>query len=167
MFTLNNGDAAPSIILRSAQGEVWNLEEHRGRMVVLLFGRGVYCPTTRGDFCLWNSFNHIFGWMNADLAFIVNGGRDEHAQFAENNKIRPPILVDPDGAIGNAYGVFGVNHNDMQRDDYKNYIAPAVYLLDTEGTVNAFWLTSAPRGLPTPETLLGMLGYAQHYGWKY
>jgi len=167
MFKLHNGDQAPSIALKSAQGNDWNLEEYRGKMVILLFGRGVYCPTTRGDFCFWNSYNHIFGWMNCHLAFIVNGGQKEHAQFAENNKLRPPILIDHDGAVGDAYGVYGVNHDDMDRDDYKNYIAPSCYLIDTEGKVSAFWLLSGPRGLPTPETLLGMLGYAQHYDWKY
>jgi hypothetical protein len=65
------------------------------------------------------------------------------------------------------YGVYGVNHNDMQRDDYKNYIAPSAYLINADGTVAGCWRSSLPRGLPTAETLLGILTYAQHNDWKY
>ncbi len=101
------------------------------------------------------------------MVFLVNGGRAEHAQFVEQFKIRPPLLIDEDGAVGTAYGVYGVNHNDMKRDDYKNYIAPGVYLIDGDGQINAFWLASAPRGLPSPECMLGILGYAEHNDGKY
>ncbi len=105
--------------------------------------------------------------MNCEIAFLVNGGREEHAQFVEQFKIRPPMLIDEDGAVGEAYGVYGVNYNDKKRDDYKNYIAPAVYLIDAEGCVSCFWLLSGPRGRPSTETLLGILSYAQHNNWKY
>jgi peroxiredoxin len=105
--------------------------------------------------------------MNCELVFLVNGGRAEHTKFARDFRIRPPLLIDEDGAVGNAYGFYGVNHNDLKRDDYKNYIAPAVYLIDAEGKVACFWILSGPRGRPSPETLLGILGYAQHNNWKY
>lgn len=105
--------------------------------------------------------------MNCEIAFLVNGGREEHGRFVEQFKIRPPLLIDDDGAVGEAYGVYGVNHNNMKREDYKNYIAPAVYLIDAEGLVSCFWILSGPRGRPSPECLLGVLSYAEHNGWKY
>ena len=98
--------------------------------------------------------------MNCEIAFLVSGERAEHAAFVEQFKIRPPLLIDEDGADGAAYGVYGVNHNDKKRDDYKNYIAPAVYLIDAEGKVTCFWILSGPRGRPSPETLLGILASA-------
>jgi peroxiredoxin len=105
--------------------------------------------------------------MNCELVFLVNGGRVEHAQFVEKARLRPPLLIDEDGTVGATYGVYGVNHNDLKRDDYKNYIAPTVYLLDAEGQVSCFWILSGPRGRPSPEALLGILTYAEHNGWKY
>lgn len=167
MFKLRNGDAAPAIELTDARGNPWRLQDHRGKMVCLHFCRGEYCYTTRGEFALWDAYQHIFKKMNCELVFLVNGGRAEHATFAEQFKIRPPILIDQDGSVGEAYGVYGVNHNDKKRDDYRNYIAPAVYLIDAEGLVSCFWLLSGPRGRPSPETLLGVLAYAEHNNWKY
>jgi peroxiredoxin len=105
--------------------------------------------------------------MNTELVLLVNGGREEHARFHEQFVIRPRLLVDEDGAVGEAYGVYGVNHRDLDRDDYKNYIAPAVYLIDAEGKVSCFWILSGPRGRPSPEALLGVLALAQSNGWKY
>ncbi len=167
MFKLQNGEAAPEVVLKDTHGEEWRLSDHKGKMVVLHFCRGEYCPTTRGEFSQWDSFSHLFKKMNCELVFIVNGGREEHAQFHEKHRLRPPILIDEDGAVGETFGVYGVNHNDMQRDDYKNYIAPAVYLIDAEGEISCFWLLSGPRGRPSPECLLGVLAYAEHNNWKY
>lgn len=103
--------------------------------------------------------------MNCELVFLVNGGRAEHAQFAEQFKIRPPLLIDEDGAVGTAYGLYEVNQ--LLRDDYKIYTAPAVVLVDAEGLISCQWLLSGPRGRPSPECLLGVLGYAEHSNWKY
>ena len=101
------------------------------------------------------------------MVFLTNGGREEHKKFVEDFRIRPPFLIDEDGAVGEAYGVYGVNAGDTKRDDYKNYVAPSLYLIDAEGMVSCFWILSGPRGRPSPETLLGILGYAEHNGWKY
>lgn len=105
--------------------------------------------------------------MNCEVVFLVNGGAAEHRLFRETFKIRPRILIDADGAVGDAYGVYGVNSRELHRDDYKNYTAPSVYLLDAEGKVACFWLLSGPRGRPTPECILGILAYAEHNNWKY
>lgn len=105
--------------------------------------------------------------MNTELVFLVNGGREEHRQFRETFKIRPRILIDEDGAVGDAYGVYGVNERDMNRDDYKNYAAPSVYLIDSKGKVSSFWILSGPRGRPHPECLLGILALAKDRDWTY
>ena len=42
MFTLQNGDTAPEIVLRDARGNEWKLSDQRGKMVVLHFCRGEY-----------------------------------------------------------------------------------------------------------------------------
>jgi hypothetical protein len=58
--------------------------------------------------------------MNCEMVFLMNGGRKEHRAIAEALRMRQRILVDDDGTVGETYGVYGVNHNDMKRDDYKN-----------------------------------------------
>jgi peroxiredoxin Q/BCP len=167
MFPLNNGDAAPDFELTDVFDKQWKLSDHKGKMVFLYFGRGEYCPTTRGEFANFDSFAHLFSKMNCEMVFLMNGGRKEHRAIAEALRMRPRILVDDDGTVGETYGIYGVNHNDTKRDDYKNYIAPSAYLINADGTVAGCWRSSLPRGLPTAETLLGILVYAQHNDWKY
>ena len=54
------------------------------------------------------------------------------------------LLLDPDGSVGETYGIYEVNSHDLQRDDYPNYKAPTVYLINAEAkrvvgnTPNAF-----------------------------
>lgn len=165
MFKLNNGDVAPEIELTSATGEPWKLSDRRGKMVVLHFVRGEFCPTPRGEIPYWDNFAHIFAQMNCEIAFLSNGGREEYRKFAEFMRLRSPILIDENGAIGEAYGVYGVNT--PVKGDLKTYMAPSVYLIDAEGKVSCFWILSGPRGRPSPESLLGILAYAQHNDWKY
>jgi peroxiredoxin Q/BCP len=167
MFKLKNGDAAPDFTLVDCLGKPFTLSEKRGKMVCLYFARGEYCPTTRGEFANFNGYSRLFPKMNCQLAFVVNGGSEQHAKFAREFRMNLPILIDENGEVGDTYGIYGVNHNDMRRGEYKNYIAPGVYLIDGEGEINAFWLSSAPRGMPSPECILGILGYAEHNGGKY
>ncbi|HEY0073125.1 MAG TPA: hypothetical protein VGB77_03415 [Abditibacteriaceae bacterium] len=103
--------------------------------------------------------------MNCEMVFLVNGGREEHAQFVEQFKIRPPLLIDEEGSVGTAYGLYEVNQ--PFRENYPIYTAPAVVLVDAEGLISCQWLLSGPRGRPSPECLLGILSYAEHNGWKY
>ncbi|HEX9997133.1 MAG TPA: redoxin domain-containing protein [Abditibacterium sp.] len=167
MFKFQNGDAAPDFTLLDCLGTPWTLSAQKPRMVCLYFARGEYCPTTRGEFANFNGYSRLFPKMNCSFAFVVNGGREPHAKFAREFRMSLPILIDETGEIGDKYGIYGVNHNDLRRDDYKNYVAPGVYVIDGEGEINAFWLASAPRGLPSPECILGILGYAEHNGGKY
>lgn len=164
MFPLKNGDPAPEIALRDVDGKEWRLSDRSGKLVILLFGRGEFCPTGKVEFARWNSYARLFPQLNGEFAFVVNGGRQEHARFAEQLGIRLPILVDEDGGVGEAYGVYGVN---AQGRGYSTYEAPSVYLIDGEGKVACSWRLTGPRGLPSPECLLGILGYAEHNGGKY
>jgi peroxiredoxin len=164
MYPLKNGDPAPEIVLSNTHGERWRLRDHRGKMVLLLFGRGEYCPTGRAEIGRWSSYAGQFPKLNCEMVVIVNGGREQHARLAEALQLRIPILIDAGGAVGETYGIYGVN---SQEADYPGYRAPSVYLLDAEGKVACCWRLTGPRGLPSPECLLGILAYAEHNGWKY
>jgi peroxiredoxin len=165
MFKLHNGDDAPEIHLTSVQGDEWKLSDRKGKMVALHFVRGEFCPTPRGEIAYWDNFAHIFAKMNCEIAFLANGGREEYKRYAENLRLRSPILIDPDGVVGEAYNVYGVNT--PFKEGYNTYLAPSVYLIDAEGKIACFWILSGPRGRPSPESLLGILCYAQANGWKY
>lgn len=164
MYPVKNGDVAPVFAVQDVQGAEWSLRDQLGKMVILVFGRGEYCPTARAEFARWSSYARLFPKLNCEMAFVVNGGREQHAQYAESARIAARILVDEGGAVGEAYGVYGVN---SKGPAYPGYEAPSVYLIDAEGKVACCWRLTGPRGVPSPECLLGILGYAEHNGWKY
>jgi peroxiredoxin len=108
---------------------------------------------------------HIINGMNTELVYMVRGGREEHRRFREEFKIRPRILVDEDGKIGEMLDIYEPHHK--LSDDYYYYMASSVYLIDSKGNLSCFWISSGPRGRPSPECLLGILALAQKNDWTY
>jgi peroxiredoxin len=103
--------------------------------------------------------------MNTELVFLIRDGREEHRQFRDTFKIKPRILIDDDGKVGDAYQIY--QPHCQLPDSYRYYMAPAVYLIDAAGDLSCYWILSGPRGRPSPECLLGILAYAAHNDWKY
>jgi peroxiredoxin len=122
--------------------------------------------TTRGEFAYWDTFQHIFKKNNTELVFLVRGGREQHRRFREEFKIRPRILIDEDGSVGERLEIYGP-HEQRPDGGYHYYMAPAVFLVDSKGNLSCYWLLSGPRGRPSPEALLGILSLAQHSEWTY
>jgi peroxiredoxin len=108
---------------------------------------------------------HIMNGMNTELVFMVRGGREEHRVFREQFKIRPRILVDDDGAVGDRLEIY--QPHSQLKDSYHYYMAPSIFLIDSKGQLSCYWLLSGPRGRPSPEALLGILALAQKNDWTY
>jgi peroxiredoxin len=104
--------------------------------------------------------------MNSETVFMVRGGREEHRRFREEFKIRNRILIDEDGAVGEMLDVYEPHHR-LGEDGYFYYMASSVYLIDSKGRMSCFWISSGPRGRPSPETILGILALAQKNDWTY
>jgi len=108
---------------------------------------------------------HIMNGMNTELVYMVRGGREEHRKFREQFKIRPRILIDEDGAVGEMLDIY--DPHCQLPNSYLYYMASSVYLIDSKGEMSCYWISSGPRGRPSPETLLGILALAQHNDWTY
>jgi peroxiredoxin len=108
---------------------------------------------------------HIINGMNTELVFLVQGGAEEHRKFREEFKIRPRILLDPDGSVGGMLDIY--QPNCTIREDYHYYMAPSVFLVDSKGNTSCYWILSGPRGRPSPEALLGILALAKDNDWTY
>ena len=108
---------------------------------------------------------HILNGMNTELVLLVGGGREEHRVFREEFKIRPRLLIDDGGVVGDMLNIYEPHHN--LREGYDYYMAPAVYLIDQYGKLSCYWILSGPRGRPSPEALLGIISLAAKNDWTY
>jgi len=108
---------------------------------------------------------HVINGMNCELVFMVRGGREEHRLFREQFKIRPRILIDEDGVVGEMLEVY--EPHCRLPDSYAYYMASSVYLVDSRGRLSCYWISSGPRGRPSPECLLGVLALASRNDWTY
>lgn len=96
---------------------------------------------------------------------MVRGGREEHRLFREQFMIRPRILVDDEGEIGDRLEIY--EPHSQGGNAYPYYMAPSVFLIDSKGNLSCFWILSGPRGRPSPECLLGILALAKDNDWSY
>ena len=103
--------------------------------------------------------------MNCELVYLVNGGREQHKQFRETFLIRPQILIDEEGTVGQAYDVYQPNSDEGV--GHPVYKASTVYLIDQYGKIACYWISSGPRGRPDPECILGILALAKDNDWTY
>src|SRR3569833_593170 len=108
---------------------------------------------------------HIINGMNTELVYMVRGGREEHRRFREQFKIRPRILVDDDGSVGEMLDVYEPNH--QLPNSYMYYMASSVYLIVSRGKMCYYSILSGPRGRPSPEAILGILALAKDSDWTY
>lgn len=106
------GDIAPNFELTTLEGEIFNLEAHRGKVVLVNFF-ATWCPPCREELPylereIWQRFDP------EDFALIVVG-REENDEvigpFVESNGYSLPFAGDPDKAVYDRYATRFIPRN--------------------------------------------------------
>jgi DsbE subfamily thiol:disulfide oxidoreductase len=100
---------APGFSLRDLSGRPWDLADLRGGVVVLNFWAS-WCTTCRSELPSLNAL-HEQSTQQPGLTVVTILYRDEPqkaADFMEKNGYTFPVLIDPEGAVAQAYGLTGV-----------------------------------------------------------
>lgn len=144
------GDTAPSFELPGTGdvgGDVptYRLDDALGEgPIVLAFYAFDFHPGCTEQLCSirdlsWFDINpdvSVFG-ISTDRVF-------SHRAFAEQHDIEFPLLSDSDGRVAEAYGVL--------RDEllgHRHVAKRALFLLDTDGTVQYRWVGDDPEAVPS------------------
>ncbi|MFO0837839.1 MAG: redoxin domain-containing protein [Phycisphaerae bacterium] len=134
------GQPAPDFELTSADGKKVKLSDYKDKVVVLEWFN-YECPVCKGAMPLMEQTSAKYAkkgvvWLAVDSTAVRKA--TENAEFAKNNKIVNPILMDNDGKVGHLYGakttphMFVINkgtiaymgaHDDKGK---RNYIAEAL-----------------------------------------
>lgn len=120
-FTLPASGAAESKPLRS-------LSEHRGRPLVLAFYPADWSPVCGDQMALYNQVFSEFERHGAALLGISVDGAFCHQAFADDRRLRFPLLADfePKGRMAREYGVYRDADGTSER---------ALFVIDAEGVI--------------------------------
>ncbi len=111
---------APDFTLVDTKGNTWKLSDLKGQVVFVNFW-ATWCPPCRAEM---PSMQELYTTMPADtfkmLAILSNDDPALADRFAAKIGCTFPILVDPEGLTGRAYGLTGV---------------PETFIIDKKGII--------------------------------
>jgi peroxiredoxin len=143
------GTPAPDFRLPSTPDQLVSLHEFRGQPVVLVFYPADWSPVCGDQTALYNELLPEFHRFHAELIGISVDGPWCHMAFAQERKLRFPLLSDfePKGAAARQFGVYRSQDGFCER---------ALFVIDAEGIIR--WTYVSPVGInPGADGILSAL----------
>jgi peroxiredoxin Q/BCP len=140
---LTNGSTAPSFSLRSDAGDTINLDDFKGRKVVLYF-----YPKDDTSGCTVEACEFRDSWAavkrtGAALFGISPDGVESHQKFKRKYDLPFPLLADTDHAVAERYGAWG--EKSMYGRKYQGILRSTV-IIDEAGRVAKVFEKVKPKG---------------------
>ena len=120
------GDSAPDFTLPDNAGNEWRLEDHRGRVVVLLFYPGDETPVCTKQLCSLRDRWEDYMATGAEVVGISANTIASHKSFAENHNLPLKLLADTDGAVSRLYNSMSI---------FPGRTARCVFVIDAKGII--------------------------------
>ncbi len=102
---MNVGDKAPDFTLKDLHGESWNLSEHSGKVVVLLFYPGDDTPVCTAQLCSVRDNWSQYQKTGAEVVGISTDSVGSHKSFADKYSLTLKLLSDENGDVVADYGM--------------------------------------------------------------
>src|ERR1044071_3822403 len=105
---LQPGTTAPDFSLQDQSGATLTLAQLRGKPVVLAFYPADWSPVCGDQMALYNEVLTLLTDLGAQLVGLSVDSHWCHAAFAENRRLRFPLLADfePKGAVARSFGAY-------------------------------------------------------------
>lgn len=146
------GDKAPDFTLKDLDGEKWNLHEHKGKTVVLLFYPGDDTPVCTAQLCSVRDNWSQYQATGAEVVGISTDSAQSHRSFADKYSLTLKLLSDENGEVVEKYGV---------RSWLPGRSARAVVVIDKNGRVAYHKVQSLSLFRPKDEEILDAIRQAQ------
>jgi peroxiredoxin len=129
------GVPAPDFGLRSTDGEIVSLRDLRGKAVILTFYPNDWSPVCSDQLSLYNELLPEFQRLGAELFGISVDSAWCHLAFAEDRRLRIPLLADfePKGEVARRYGVYRLPDGTSER---------SLFVIDGDGIIR--WSYRSP-----------------------
>lgn len=155
MTHLEPGDAAPPFSVQDETGTAWSLDELDGSPFVLYFYPRDDTPGCTTEACQFDDAIDAFNQLKVPVLGVSDDDAESHQAFKDKHELSFPLLVDEDGALADAYGVW-VKKNIFGNEVHGN--ERTTFLIDAGGTIAHVWTNVDPDGhaadvLETVQTL--------------
>jgi peroxiredoxin len=147
--TLGSGTQAPEFTLKTTPDQSVSLKDFRGRRVILTFYPADWSPVCGDQLALYSEVLPEFQRRNAELLGISVDGIWCHLAFAQDRRLRFPLLADfePKGGVAKQYGVYREQDGTSER---------ALFVIDEDGIIR--WSHLSPIGVnPGADGILATL----------
>lgn len=132
---LTAGTTAPDFNLPSTDDEMLSLRNLRGKTIILAFYPNDWSPVCSDQLSLYNELLPEFRRLGAELFGISVDSAWCHLAFADDRRLRFPLLADfePKGEVARRYGVYRLPDGTSER---------ALFVIDGAGIIR--WSYRSP-----------------------
>jgi len=133
---LNIGDKAPAFTLPDENGKMISLSDCAGKWLVVYFYPKDDTPGCTKEACDFTDNENDFAGLNADVVGISRDDAAKHQKFILKYNLGVTLLSDPDHAVHEAYGAWGIKKN------YGKEIVGVIRstcIVSPEGEIVALW----------------------------
>lgn len=152
-MALNIGDSAPSFALYSSEKELVNLEDYRGKKVVLLFFPMSFTGVCTQELCSMRDSIADYEGLDAQVLAVSVDSIFTLAKFKEEQKLNFPLLSDFNKDASAAYGAL----YDEFVFSMKGVSRRAAFVIDGEGVVRYAEVLESAGDLPNFEAVKATL----------
>ena len=142
MAKLNSGDQAPTFKLADQNEKEVNLEDYKGKKVLVYFYPKADTPGCTKQACNVRDARAELADHGVDVIGISPDAPGKQKKFDEKYGLDFTLLADQDNKVAKAYGAWG--EKSMYGKKYEGIIRSAL-LLDEEGKVLQTWYKVSPK----------------------
>jgi thioredoxin-dependent peroxiredoxin len=142
-MSLTIGDPAPDFTLPDGNGNLVSLSSFRGQRVVLYFYPRDNTPGCTTEACEFRDAYADYQDQNVVILGINNDDAKAHTKFTTKFNLPFPLLTDADGAVGAAYGSYG-----LKKFMGKEFMGTSrnTFVIGTDGTIEKIYQKVKPEG---------------------
>jgi len=145
------GDKAPDFTLKDLNGDMWNLHEHKGKTVVLLFYPGDNTPVCTKQLCSVRDNWADYEATGATVVGISTDSAASHKGFADKHNLPLTLLADEKGEV-------------IEKYEVKSWLpgrsARSVVVIDKTGVVRYHKTEAVSLFRPKDDNILAAIGQA-------
>ncbi len=132
MTTLKIGDKAPGFSVKDQHGKIINLEDFKGKKVVLFFYPKASTPGCTAEACNLRDNYHTFQNKGYEILGVSADSEKRQMNFSTKQELPYSLLADEDKEVIMAYGVWGPKK--FMGREYDG-IHRTTFVIDEEGKI--------------------------------